>query len=158
MTPDGINDAGTDRSKGREQDATLPKDLIFELLKSSRRRELLEFLDRNDGRTTLSDAAEHIAAEENGIDVPQLSSQERKRVYIALYQIHLPKLDDAGVVDYEKGRGGIELRDAADDLFPYLYLDPADATDLVEDGDLDDDGRLRKLNAKLEALLPADRS
>ena len=106
-----------------EMQSTLPSDLIFGLLSVERRRRILTYLDENGGETTLSDVAEHIAAEENGLEVGQLSSDQRKRVYVGLYQCHLPKLDDADVVDYDRARGTIELRDEADQLFPHLYLD-----------------------------------
>jgi hypothetical protein len=93
---------------------------VFELLKNERRRRVIEYLkDEEDGATTLDVLAEHIAALENDIDVRQLSSSQRKRVYIALYQCHLPKMDNFGVVEYDKDRGTVELRDTAL-LDPYL--------------------------------------
>jgi hypothetical protein len=63
-----------------------------------------------DGVTTLNVMAEHIAALENDIDVSQLSSSQRKRVYIGLYQCHLPKMDEYGVIDFQKNRGIITLK------------------------------------------------
>ena len=93
----------------------------FELLKNRRRRETISYLIDHDGQSTLSDLAEHIAALENGIEVVELSSDQRKRVYIGLYQCHLPKLDKAGVVDFDKNRGTVVLRESvADQLVPYL--------------------------------------
>jgi hypothetical protein len=93
----------------------------FELLKNRRRRETISYLLEHDGTSTLSDLAEHIAALENGIEVVELSSDQRKRVYIGLYQCHLPKLDKAGVIDFDKNRGTVVLRETvADQLVPYL--------------------------------------
>jgi hypothetical protein len=93
---------------------------VFELLKNERRRRVIEYLkDEDDGETTLDVLAEHIAALENDIDVRQLSSSQRKRVYIALYQCHLPKMDNFGVIDYDKDRGTVALRNTAL-LDPYL--------------------------------------
>ena len=105
----------------------LPKDHIFGLLSVARRRDVLIYLDENGDETTLSEVAEHIAAEENGIAVSQLTSAQRKRVYIGLYQCHLPKLDDANVIEYNQARGTIELRAEADQLFPHLSLASSDA-------------------------------
>jgi hypothetical protein len=105
-------------------------DTTFELLKNRRRRKVLKHLRTNGGESTLSDLAEHIAALENDIEVAQLSSDQRKRVYIGLYQCHLPKLDGAGVVDYDKNRGTVVLREAAGEVLQYLEEDPvADAAD-----------------------------
>jgi len=52
--------------------------------------------------------------------VQRLSSDQRKRVYIGLYQCHLPKMDDAGVIDFDKDRGEIVLRESAEQLREYL--------------------------------------
>ncbi|WP_318569336.1 DUF7344 domain-containing protein [Salinigranum marinum] len=107
-------------------------DTLFELLKNQRRRDALDYLKTNGGRATLSDMAEHIAAKENDLpieeiaakenDLPieEITSKQRKRVYIGLYQCHLPKLATAGVVGFDKNRGTIELRSLAARLYPYL--------------------------------------
>ncbi len=98
----------------------LPLDQVFEILKNSRRRETLQYLHRNDGKTTLSEVAEHIAAIENDTTVQAISSTQRKRVYVGLYQCHLPKMDDTDVVDFDQNRGTIELGPNADQLDQYL--------------------------------------
>ena len=109
----------------------LSLDIIFEILHVSRRRDVLVYLEENDGAASLDELAEFIAAKENGIEEWELSSSQRKRVYIGLYQCHLPKMDDAGIIDYNQPRGQIELKPAAAQLYPYLYLDPFED----EDGD-----------------------
>ncbi|WP_138004366.1 DUF7344 domain-containing protein [Halalkalirubrum salinum] len=99
---------------GPERDAQTDLEIgeVFEILKNDRRRMVIEYLkNQEDGCATLDVVAEHIAAIENGVDVSQISSSQRKRVYIGLYQCHLPKMDEYGVVDYEKSRGTIELKD-----------------------------------------------
>ncbi len=96
----------------RDTQADLEIGEVFEILKNERRRMVIEYLkNQEDGSATLDVVAEHIAAIENDVDVSQISSSQRKRVYIGLYQCHLPKMDEYGVVDYEKSRGTIELRD-----------------------------------------------
>ena len=96
----------------RDTQADLEIGEVFEILKNERRRMVIEYLkNQDDGQATLDVVAEHIAAVENGVDVSQISSSQRKRVYIGLYQCHLPKMDEYGVVDYEKSRGTIELQD-----------------------------------------------
>lgn len=111
---EGIGDAP--RSNGSE----LGLDEIFELLKNARRREVVRYLLQHDGSAKLSELAEHIAAAENNISVHELSSDQRKRVYIGLYQCHLPKMDNLGVIEYDKNRGSIELQDSVGQLLPYM--------------------------------------
>ncbi len=102
------------------EDERLSKDVIFELLKNRRRREVLTYLLEAEETVTLGELAEQIAAWENDTEVSALSSDQRKRVYVALYQTHLPKMDDAGIVEYDQDRGLISLSDNADLLMMYL--------------------------------------
>lgn len=92
----------------------------FELLKNRRRRETISYLLEHDGTSTLSDLAEHIAALENGIEVIELSSDQRKRVYIGLYQCHLPKMADAGLIEFNQNRGKVELEEHGADLIDFM--------------------------------------
>lgn len=98
----------------------LSKDEIFYLLKNRRRRDIVRYLMDNDGTATLSELAEHIAAWENDIDVQALNSGQRKRVYVALYQTHLPKLAENDIIEYERNRGDVELTENAAHLKTYL--------------------------------------
>lgn len=99
---------------------SLPLDLAFEILKNERRRMVLEELSAADGKLTLSDLSETIAARENDKTVTEISSAERKRVYVSLYQSHLPKMDKAGVLNFNKDRGVIEAGPHVDLLETYL--------------------------------------
>ncbi len=101
----------------------LSLDLVFEVLKNERRRRVLKFLADKQETVSLSDLAEHIAAIENGKSEAALSSQERKRVYVGLYQCHLPKMDDTNVIDFNGDRGTVALGENAEQLYPFLDTD-----------------------------------
>jgi len=103
---------------------TVTKTEVFDVLKNERRRAVIRFLDDRGGSATLSEVAERIAAEENDTTVERLTSSERKRVRIALYQCHLPRMDKMGVVDFDKDRGTIALRDPAAKVLLYLNVAP----------------------------------
>ena len=113
----------------RSNGSDLSLDETFELLKNARRRAVVRFLLSHGGNAKLSELAEHIAAAENGISVNELSSDQRKRVYIGLYQCHLPKMDNLGVIEYDKNRGSIELQDSVSQLLPYMEIPSADDED-----------------------------
>lgn len=117
-------DAVPEEQKSVEEELSL--DLLFEVLKNSRRREVIRYLREEGEQTTLSDVAEHIAALENDTDVRSLTSSQRKRVYVGLYQCHLPKMADMGVVEFDQNRGTLELGPNAEQL--YEYLDDEDET------------------------------
>ncbi|NHN59692.1 MULTISPECIES: hypothetical protein [Halorussus] len=116
-----VSDIVDDDEEEAEED--LSRDLVFDVLKNRRRRYALHYLRRADGSVQLSELAEQVAAWENDITVDAISAAERKRVYTALYQSHLPKLDDAGIVEYNQNRGIVELSTAAEQLDVYLDLE-----------------------------------
>lgn len=105
----------------------LTKDEIFHILQNDRRRGVLRFMQDTDDPVRMRDVAEQVAAWEHDTTVQRLSSKERQRVYIPLYQSHLPKLDQAGVIDYQQSRGIVERKPLADVFDPYLAVesDPA---------------------------------
>ena len=59
---------------------------------------------------TPDELAERVAAEENGVPREELSSAQRKRVYVSLYQTHVPKMEDAGLVDYDQETSMVSLK------------------------------------------------
>lgn len=98
----------------------LSQDEVFEVLKSPRRRYALYYLRREGGESDLSDLTEQVAAWENETTTSALTTEQRKRVYISLYQTHLPKLDEANIVEYDRDAGVVRLGDRASDLNLYL--------------------------------------
>lgn len=107
-------------SRDRLPSERLSKDTIFSMLSNQRRRHVLYYLDRESGPVSLRDLAEQIAAWENDVAVSELDYKQRKRVYTSLHQTHLPKLDDAGIVSYDRENGTVTLADRADDLDAYF--------------------------------------
>lgn len=115
-TNGGESDGSVDRSEnspngteGTERDTDeLPLDEVFGILKNRRRRYVLKYVAEADGQVSIGETAEQIAAWENDKPVEQITSSERKRVYVGLYQSHLPKMDGIGAVSFNKPRGIIE--------------------------------------------------
>jgi len=128
-TPDESATDGESGSadEGAAEPTSLPLDQVFSILKNPRRRYVLKYLDRADGQVTLSEVAEQIAAWENDKEVKQISSSERKRVYVGLYQCHLPKMDTMDIISFNQPRGTIEIDDNVDPL--YRYLDISEESD-----------------------------
>jgi hypothetical protein len=116
-------------------------DVLYSLLADKRRRYTLHYLKQRREQVAVREVAEQVAAWENGKSVEELTSQERKRVYIALYQSHLPKLADAGVIEYNRSRGIIERTERADIFDRYLSGGRADASAPVDSDAEDEPGR-----------------
>jgi len=101
-------------------DTSLSQDVVFELLSSPRRRYILYHLRQTDGPVELTTLAEQVAAWENETDVDNITEQERKRVYVSLYQTHIPRLDEAGVIEYDSDSGMVSLASQAREIDNYL--------------------------------------
>lgn len=109
-------DIGRDESNN----GSLSKGEIFYLLQNSRRRQALQILLKTNRTVQMSEMAEQIAAWEQGISVEDLQPEQRQRVYIALYQSHLPKLGEYGLVSYDRSHGNVEQTPEIDQVIPYL--------------------------------------
>lgn len=116
-----VADTGSDPGAG-----ALDQDDVFHILQNERRRNVLRYLENADGDDVIEmrDMAVQIAAWENDTTVQQLHSDQRQRVYIALYQSHLPKLDKLGLINYNKPRGYVEPKPLLDDVLAYLNPNP----------------------------------
>jgi hypothetical protein len=132
--PEGSDVGST--SEGAEPDpdgpTELAKDDLFHVLQNQRRRQVLNYLRTAEGRVDMREIAEQVAAWENDKPVEAITSEERQRAYIALYQSHLPKLDEMGIVEYDQGRGTVERTQLADRFDPYLDIDLGSTPDDVE--------------------------
>jgi hypothetical protein len=98
----------------------LSQDEAYDLLSNARRRFVLSYLRAQDGPVPLNELSQRLAAQENGIPVDDLTDQQIKRIYVSLYQTHLPKLEEAELIEYDRDRSVLELREAADRLDDYL--------------------------------------
>ena len=97
---------------------------VFDAVKNLRRRYALYYLKQRRCPVELGELAEQVAAWENDTTVERITSEQRKSVYSALYQTHLPKLEDAGIVEYDRGRGLVSFSKQGKDLDLRLASDP----------------------------------
>ncbi|MBV0923101.1 hypothetical protein KTS45_02715 [Halomicroarcula limicola] len=115
---------GGDEAAGRAADSTaapLTDSELFDVLKNERRRAALSLLFASeDARVSVSSVSEQVAARENDTTVDSLEEQQRKRVYVSLYQCHLPKMDGLGIVEFDRETGTIALGPNATVLSGYV--------------------------------------
>ncbi|SER57638.1 DUF7344 domain-containing protein [Natrinema salaciae] len=79
-------------------------DDAFALLADQRRRLLLVVMRSYGEELTLPDAAEEVAVRETGHSVANISAERVQEVYLSLYHDHLPRLVDAGLLEYDQER------------------------------------------------------
>ncbi|WP_339104962.1 hypothetical protein [Haloterrigena salinisoli] len=109
-------------------DATdgLTQEVAFTMLSCRRRRYILHYLRQEGRAVTLHELSKQLAAWENDVDPDAVTHKQRMRVYTALRQSHLPKLDENGVVEFDASAGTIALTDDASELEVYLEVVPHD--------------------------------
>lgn len=101
-------------------------DIQFDLLADSRRQLALRVLDEHESPVTLRDLANEIVTREHDAALPNVPSSAVRDVHASLHHVHLPKLSDADVIDYDTTRNRVTGVDH-DDLQPMLSLLPDDA-------------------------------
>jgi hypothetical protein len=94
---------------------------LFDILSNRRRRYAVYVLVGGE-TTTIGSLAEQIAAWENDCGIPDVTPAERKRVYTALQQSHLPKLERAELIRFDEDDGRIHPTAAIDDMDIYLEV------------------------------------
>lgn len=88
-------------------------DELFEILSHERRRAVLATLSDHQSVAVESLAADVAACESD--DSPAVPSESLvDEVHVTLHHVHLPKLDDAGLVDYDRDEKTVETTSAAD--------------------------------------------
>lgn len=107
----------------RSPTESLSQDEVFDILSNARRRYVLYYLREEKEPVSLDELARELAAWENDTTVEELTKQQRKRVYVSLYQTHIQKLAEAGIVDYDHDSGMIQLADRAAQIGAYLSTD-----------------------------------
>lgn len=100
----------------------LPRDVVFQLLSSPRRRYVLYYLRKHGGEAELEDLTRSLAAWETDKSLDELLDSDQKRVYVSLYQTHIPKLEENGIVEYDADTTEVSLTAAADQIDRYLTV------------------------------------
>lgn len=79
---------------------------VCELLRNARRQHVVRCLAEGDSPLEFSSLVDRVAAMEHAGEDGPITAAERKSVYVALHQTHVPKLCNAGAVSYSpQGEG-----------------------------------------------------
>lgn len=97
----------------------LSETTIHHILQNERRHQVLKYLFERESTVSLRDLSEWIAEAEADGTPP---SEIRDSVYVSLHQNHLPRLDEAGVIEYDKDRKLISLQPEAQSVEVYMRV------------------------------------
>lgn len=93
---------------------------VHEVLRNHRRRLTLKYLKKRLEPVSVRELSERIAEIE--ANVTPTPRDLRQSVYNSLHQTHLPKLDDFGIVNYDKDRKMVFLEEGAKELDVYMGI------------------------------------
>jgi len=100
----------------------------FDTLSNQRRRWVVrDLLADTGGDTEIGDLAARVAARENDTVVEKVTPAQRRRVYTALQQSHLPRMADQDLIEYDPDRGVVRGTQHLEDLRVYLEVVPGRA-------------------------------
>ena len=120
MSANAPEDAETDASESPEDSAAvLSLSEVFDVLQNARRRHVLKHL-RGTEVAEFDDLVDYVAACDAGVEPGGADSGTRKAAYTSLYQSHLPKLADLGVVEYDHDAGRIGRGPCFEDVLACL--------------------------------------
>ncbi len=97
---------------------------MFSLLRSSRRRWLLRTLDRCPSPLEFETLVDRLAAHEAGVGPSSVDRDDRAAVYASTHQTHLPTLEEAGVLEYDRAERTVSITDRGKWLARYTARAP----------------------------------
>jgi len=111
-----------------DQNQQFSREEIFDILSNKRRQCIIHYLKRNqkNGPVATSDLVDYVTAWEADVPIADIPPTRRKRVYNALQQTHLPKLEEAAMIEWNEQQGCITLTPALSKARLYLEFVPND--------------------------------
>lgn len=107
---------------GRDDSDDLSINVVFDLLANQRRRVVLACLEDNTQSIALTELAEEVAVRENEEPLTEIPKETVPTIATSLYHIHLPKLADAGAVEYDQDRDLVRISKITDQVEQVLSL------------------------------------
>lgn len=89
---------------------------VFSIMGSKRRQYLITYLTEI-GSASLGELAEYIATRER-----DLTQERYERICTELYHVHLPRLENAGILRYDYESENVQLVVSESDLSPFIEL------------------------------------
>ena len=103
-------------------DLDVDTDALFDVLSDSRRRFVLACLQEYATPMALGDVADELAVWEHDAPITDVPADAVRSIYASLYHRHVPKMVDAGIVEYSQERDALTVAGTGDDLAPLVNL------------------------------------
>lgn len=113
LTGGDAEDTQIDTQEAAREDAL---DTYFTVLSNQRRRYILNSLGEYETPMALADLADEVAVREYDSPVTDISAEEVKEISISLYHVHIPRMEDAGLIDYNQDDDLVTLLEDGQEL------------------------------------------
>ena len=97
-------------------------DDLLDVLSDARRRFVVACLTEYETPLTLPDVADELAVWEHDARITDVPAEDVAAIHADLYHVHVPKMADAGVVEYSQERELVALAEPVDELSAHLEL------------------------------------
>lgn len=101
-------------------DSSTTFDTVLDLCRDQQRRIVLVALADEKRALTVRDLTQAIVKHDHNTPLTEISEEVVTRIHISLHHRHLPKLEAAGIIEYDPERNVVELTDEFDRLEPVL--------------------------------------
>lgn len=98
-------------------------DVVCDLLANQRRQYVLACLIDHTKAIALTELAEDVAVRENEETFTEIPEETVRTISTSLYHVHIPKLVDAGAVEYDQDRDLVRISESTDLIERVLSLD-----------------------------------
>jgi hypothetical protein len=98
---------------------------ILQIIQNERRKKVIEVLMELNGRADVREVVRRVAERESG---GEPSGKLKKSVYVSIIQVHIPKMEEAGLIKYDPQMSVLQLNKLPSELKYYL--------EVVEEGDI----------------------
>lgn len=106
--PPRLPERADENPRSLDREIHLPPDEAFAVLRNDRRRAVIAFLAGETGARSVDAVTRAVAASEHDVPPEHVTERQRKGIYVSLLQIHLPKLVEVGVIEWDERAGTIE--------------------------------------------------
>lgn len=113
MEKDSNGSTGVARSNAPSTEPPAADD-VFDALADERRRLVLWCLQTYETPMELIEIAEEIVVLETGTEEADGPDVDLETVHTSLYHVHVPKLADAGIVEYDRDRDVVTLLESVE--------------------------------------------
>ena len=95
-------------------DLDVDTDALFDVLSNPRRRFILTCLEEFSTPVPLRDVAHELATWERDAEITEISADDVTSIRVSLYHVHIPKMADVGLVEYDEERDAVTLVEDGD--------------------------------------------